>query len=601
MDYEALMDERQKHVHEHFSSNSKLNDPEFIKKLLDWITFWRRNPSRFVQRYFGITLYLYQHIILYLMDIFPSICIVAARSAAKSFIIAVYACKEAILRPGSLIVVASATKKQARLIVSEKIAKEILPRSPLLQQEIKTIKDNQNDIEVKFNNGSSIVVLVANENVRGYRATVFIYEEFRMIVKSIIDTVLSPTLFQRQIPFRIKYPDEYKELKEEPKEIYISSAWYKSHWMWDYMKLVTRDMLGKGKSVLIGMDYSIALKHEIKTRDFLVKERKKLDRVAWTIEYENQMVAENAHAYFTYDMLNKNRVLKRPFYPRKNEDVLSKVKAKHTIPKQAGEIRIIACDIAPEGGTGNDNSVFTCIRALPESKEYKVSDTSGDHIEVKQGYRRQVVYMEPQAEFETTKQAIRIKQLFADFEADYCVLDTRNAGVAIYDALAKVLYDVDRNVEYEPWTCMNDDKLKARIVIAGQKEAVFSVKASLELNSKIAVSMRDSLNNRMIELMVSNQEGVEELQCLYPEYVSADVDTQLFYERPFLETVALINEMIGLEYTVQNQTNLIKIEERPGARKDRYTSVSYGNYFVSLLEADLFSDSSGYEYVTLCN
>lgn len=112
-----------KHVHEHFSPNSKLNDPEFVKKLLDWITFWRRNPSRFVQRYFGITLYLYQHIILYLMDIFPSICIVAARSAAKSFIIAVYACKEAILRPGSLIVVASATKKQARLIVSEKSPK----------------------------------------------------------------------------------------------------------------------------------------------------------------------------------------------------------------------------------------------------------------------------------------------------------------------------------------------------------------------------------------------------------------------------------------------------------------------------------------------
>ena len=35
MDYEALMDGRQKHVHEHFSPNSKLNDPEFVKKLLD--------------------------------------------------------------------------------------------------------------------------------------------------------------------------------------------------------------------------------------------------------------------------------------------------------------------------------------------------------------------------------------------------------------------------------------------------------------------------------------------------------------------------------------------------------------------------------------
>ena len=601
MNYEAVMDERQKHLHEHFPSSSKLNDPEFVKKFMDWITFWRRNSGRFVQRYFGITLYLYQHIILYLMDIFPSICIVAARSAAKSFIIAVYACKEAILRPGSLIVVASATKKQARLIVSEKIVKEILPKSPLLQEEIKTIKDNQNDIEVKFKNGSSIVVLVANENVRGYRATVFIYEEFRMIVKHVIDTVLSPTLFQRQIPFRIKYPDEYEELMEEPKEIYISSAWYKSHWMWDYMKLVVKDMLEKGKSVLIGMDYSIALKHQIKTRDFLIKERKKLDKVAWTIEYENLMVAENAHAYFTYDMLNRNRVLKRPFYPRKNEDVLTKTKNKYAIPKQPGEVRVISCDIAMVGGKENDNSIFSCIRALPESKEYKVSDTSGDHIEIKQGYRRQVVYMEPQDNLETTAQAIRIKQLFTDFDADYCVLDTQNAGLPLYDALAKVLYDPDRNMEYAPWTCMNDEKTKNRIVISGQKEVVFSIKAGLDLNSKIAVCMKGTLNDRMIELMVSNQEGIEELQRLVPEYATADVDTQLFYERPFLETVALINEMIGLDYTVQNQTELIKIEEKSGARKDRYTSVSYGNYFISLLETDLFSDNSSYEYLTLFN
>lgn len=273
----------------------------------------------------------------------------------------------------------------------------------------------------------------------------------------------------------------------------------------------------------------------------------------------------------------------------------------YAIPRQQGEIRIISCDIATEGGDSNDNSIFSCIRALPESMEYKTSDVNGEHIEVKQGYRRQVVYMEPQTEFETTKQAIRIKQLFTDFDADYCVLDTRNAGIAIYDALAKVLYDVERNVEYEPWSCMNDDNLRSRIVIAGQKEVVYSIKAQLETNSKIAVCMKNTLNSKMIELMVPNQEGVEELQRIVPDYETADVETQLFYERPFLETVALINEMIGLEYTVQNQTGLIKIEERSGARKDRYTSVSYGNYFIELLEQDLFSDSSEYEYVTFYN
>ena len=599
MDYEKIMDERQKHLHEHFSPSSYLGDPKRVQKILDWMTFWRRNPSRFIQYYFGITLHLYQHIIIYLMDIFPSICIVASRSAAKSFIIALYSCKEAILRPGARIVVASATKKQARLIVSEKIKKEILPRSPLLEAEIQSFKDSQNEIEVVFKNGSSIVVVAANENARGYRATVMIYEEFRMIVKNIIDSVLSPFLFARQVPF-MQY-EEYDSMIEEPKEVYISSAWYQSHWMWNTMKIFVKDMVQKSSSVLIAMDYSIALKHKIKTRNFLIKERNKLDSVAWAIEYENQMIAENAHAYFTYELLNKNRVLKRPFYPRQNEDVLSKINNRYDIPKQKGEIRIVSCDIASEGGSSNDNSIFTLIRALPESKEYKTTDIGGEHIEIKQGYRRQVVYIEPQKEYETIKQAIRIKQLFHDFDADYCVLDTRQAGVAIYDALAKVLYDEERNVEYTPWTCMNDEKLKSRIVISGQQEVVFSIKAQLETNSNIAVCMKRTLENRMIELMVNNQEGVEELQRIVPDYETADVDTQIFYERPFLETVALINEMIGLEYTVMNQTGLIKIEERPGARKDRYTSVSYGNYFIELLEKDLLSDTDEYDYVTLFN
>lgn len=58
------MDERQK-------AESKLNNPILVKKLMDWVTFWRRNPGRFIQRYFGITLYPYQHIIMYLIGYIP--------------------------------------------------------------------------------------------------------------------------------------------------------------------------------------------------------------------------------------------------------------------------------------------------------------------------------------------------------------------------------------------------------------------------------------------------------------------------------------------------------------------------------------------------
>lgn len=594
MDNIKRMDERQAALHEHFPSTHYLHKPENVMRLMEWITFYRRNPSRFVEHYFGIVLHLYQHIILYLMEFVPSFCIVAARSAAKSFLIAIFACKEAILRPGAKIVVASATKKQARLIVSEKIKKELIPKSPLLAAEIDSFKDNQNEIEVIFKNGSSIVVVAANENARGYRATVMIYEEFRMIVKNIIDSVLSPFLYIRQADY-LKLP-EYSSMVEEPKEVYISSAWYQSHWMWKLIQTLTKDMFTDGSSCVIAMDYSIALKHNIKTRNFLIKERKKLDPISWAIEYENQMIAENAKSFFNYEQLNRNRRLKRAFYPRRNDEALLKQKNKYDIPKQVGEIRILSCDIAMEGGNATDNSIYSCIRLLPESQEYKVMDTQGEHIEVKRGYRRQVSYMEAVHGGETTKQAIRIKQLYTDFNADYCVLDGRNAGISVYDMLAKVLYDEERNMEYKPWKCMNDEKVANRIQIAGAEENVYIIKAQLETNSNIAESMRNALNSGMIDLLISNTEAVDEIANFIPEYATADVDTQLFFERPYLETVALINEMIDLEYERGEQTGLIKIVNNNN-RKDRYTSVSYGNYFAQMLEHDMLSDSSEYEYL----
>lgn len=599
MRFADKMDERQSRLHEHFPSTHYLHKKENVARLMAWITFYRRNPSRFVEHYFGITLHLYQHIILYLMELFPSFCIVAARSAAKSFLIAIFACKEAILRPGAKIVVASSTKKQARLIVSEKIKKELMPKSPLLESEIESFKDSQNDIEVVFKNGSSIIVVVANDNARGYRATVMIYEEFRMIVKNIIDSVLSPMLYVRQADYHLNYP-EYAHLAEEPKEIYISSAWYQSHWMWPHIKMLVKDMFDNGTSCVIAMDYSIALKHTIKTRNFLIKERKKLDPMSWTIEYENQMIAENSKSFFNYEQLNRNRRLKRAFYPRRNEDVLLKQRNKYDIAKQVGEIRILSCDIAMESGKNTDNSIFSCIRLLPESQEYKVMDTMGEHLEIKRGYRRQVVYMEAVHGGETTKQAIRIKQLYTDFNADYCVLDGRNAGISVYDMLAKVLFDEERNVEYKPWKCMNDERVANRIQIAGAVENVYVIKAQLETNSSIAESMRSVLNSGMIDLLISNTEAVDEIASFIPEYATADVETQLFFEKPYLETVALINEMINLEYERGEQSGTIKIMNN-NDRKDRYTSVSYGNYFAQMLEHDLLSDRSEYEYVPLFN
>ena len=70
----------------------------------------------------------------------------------------------------------------------------------------------------------------------------------------------------------------------------------------------------------------------------------------------------------------------------------------------------------------NDNSIFTCIRALPESTTHTLADKS---LEINKGYRRQVCYIESIQGGDIDRQSLRIRQLFEDFEADYIVLDMR--------------------------------------------------------------------------------------------------------------------------------------------------------------------------------
>lgn len=605
------MDNYQKNVFKNFPPHSWLSSKTNYERIIDWITFYRRNIPVFVEHYLGIPLHWYQIIWLYLLNIYISVVIIAGRASAKSFVIAIFSCAKAILYPNTKVVVASGSKKQASLIVKEKIQKELMPKSENLRREIKKITTNANDIEVTFHNGSSIVVVVAGEGALGYRSTVLIFEEFKRIDKYIVDKVLKPFQMARPAQFRtnekceqygVKYR-ENDEFLEEAVNIYISSAAPTSHWMGKLLKDTIGSKYKDNTSCMLATDYSIALKHAIKTRAQLIEAKRTTDPITWREEYENEMLREGANAYFTYGLLTKNQTNKKAFYPRRYEDVRSKKKNPYSIPKQNGEIRIVACDMAfIERSNKNDNSCFTCIRVLPESITYESSNIDGKTIEIKSGYRRIPSYIEANPGSDVDKQAIRIKQLYYDFEADYVVLDTRNGGILTYDRLAKVLYDEDRDCEYPAWRCMNDDDIAKRVNVSGAVENVFAINASQKLNNDIAISLRNILDSQMIDLLVNFDEAKDILESNVPEYLaSPDSDAMSFYERPYLETQALVNEMMSLEYTRNEQTGVITLYETGSNTKDRYVSLAYGNYFISLLEQDLISDNSDYDFEPLIN
>lgn len=595
-------DDRQAELFKRFPPDTFLGDEKNADHFIQWMTFFRRNFHRFAMDYLGIKLHLYQIFILYLMGINSFFVIIASRADAKSFIVALASCIYCILYPGSMVVVASGTKKQAKLLVSEKIEKELMNMSPALRKEIARVKDNQNEVVVYFKNHSTITVVAPGDGGRGYRSTILVREEFRQIKKEDEDGILSPYQIVRQVPYMM---DEYyrgnPNLKEEAVDIYISSSWLDNgHWLWDIVEQAKDDMFKGKPSCLLAFNETVALYHGLKTRLYFQTQKRKNDELTWFLEYKNYRVKENTSAYFTYGMLEQNQRCKRPFYPRTAQDFKLGRKNPYAIPRQAGEIRIVACDMAFVQGKKNDNSIFSCIRALPESIRYQRDGS--DDLEISNGYRRIIPYLESVQGGETLKQAIRIRQLYEDFDADYIVLDLRNAGISTYDLLARVMYDEERGVEYSPLKCMNDETTANRITVEDAKECIYVITASQKLNSEIATDFRRILSEQMIDLLVNFEKASEEILPNIKEYtVAPDAETQFFYERPFLETQELISETTGLVYEKKAQTGAVVIAEQGSNTKDRYTSCSYGSYFVSQLELDLLPNQEEYEFVTLVN
>lgn len=591
-------DDKQKALSQNFPSTTLLGDANFLGHFLLWVTFWRRNLHRFATDYLGLSLKLYQVIMLYLMGINNTFVCIASRASAKSFVIAIYACCKAILYPQSSIVLCSGTKNQAKLLVSEKIEKELCSWSPVLKREIKKITTNSNDVEVEFHNGSKIIVVVASQSARGYRATDIVREECRLVPKYIDDSVLSPFKFIRPAPYMSKTPyDRIADLQEDATDIYISSSYFDNNsedtWMWEIVDMAFNDMLNDKPSCLLAFDETVALYFGIKKRDDLLKEKVKQDRLTWLLEFKNCRLKENQSAFFTRKMLTQNQVNRQVFYPRTTFDFRSGKRNLYAIPKQKGEIRIVACDMAFVTKKGNDNSVFVCMRLLPETKQYERMNMP--NVEISGGYRRIVPYIESVQGGDTAMQARRIRQLYEDFESDFICLDIRNAGISIYDNLARVMYDEERNIEYSPLSCMNDDEIANRIKSEGAKPCIYAINATQKLNSDIALDFRRVLEQNLIEFLIPYDIAKEEILSQNNDYIGApDGETQIFYERPFLETQVLINECVELTYE-KRDTGVIVLRENSNAHKDHYSACSYSSWFSTLLEKDLFSDLQEYE------
>lgn len=220
-------------------SGLKPYQKENVKK---WVSYYRRNWDLFVEEVLGIKLYPVQKMKIHMMGVSDSYFDISTRGAAKSFLVGIGAICAFSLYSYSEIVVTSSTIAQASKLVEKKIRDEIIKKlSPYLlylysHEYILIYKSNTESggytIENKLN-GSTITVLPCLESSRGPRATMVVFEEARLLKKTLVDSVFLPMLHTRPAKYLLKKEYQTKRwlAHESGKSIYITSARFQYEWL----------------------------------------------------------------------------------------------------------------------------------------------------------------------------------------------------------------------------------------------------------------------------------------------------------------------------------------------------------------------------------
>lgn len=554
-------------------SDKKTRYDKILEGMAVWGSYYRENIDVFVKEYLNITyLKWYQYAVLCLMNANVIFLWIASRGMGKTFITAIFSCVRCILYPGSKVVLTSGTRGQA-LQILEKIQVELIQRSPNLKNEIdfKETKFSGQDAKVMFKNGSYIKVVTASDTARGNRANLLVVDEFRLVKQDTISTVLKKFLTERREPPYSELTKEEVKLeraKEPNMQFYLSSAYFKDHWSYAQMLSNFRTMLNGGRATFVcGLPYELAIQEGRMFREDIESDMLEADfnELKFKMEMEAMWIGGEAGAFFDFDSISKNRRIQYPMLPDSMAVKLGNSQKVKIPPKVNGEKRILSADIALMSSKkhNNDASAIFINQMLPtKSGRYTSNIVYGDCFEG----------------MHTEDQALVIRKLYDEFSCDYIVLDCTGLGLGVYDALVRDMVDPDSGEIYPALSCCNNQEMAERCTTKGADKVIWAIKGSPSLNSDCAVLLREGFRSSKIRLLVTEYDA-ESLFGGIKGYNSLTPLEKTRMLMPYVHTTLLIDELVKLQH--EESGGRVRIYERAGMRKDRYSSLSY-NYYVAL-------------------
>lgn len=541
-----------------------LNERRLMETVAKRASFYRANPHRFARDYLNLRLSVFQQIIIFMMNLSTNAMFLASRGIGKSFLMAVFCVIRCILYPGSKVVVTSKTRAQAYEII-DKIDKELAPRSALLRSEINYKKSSFSVAGglVMFWNGSYIQIVTANDNARHFRANVLLVDEHRQVDIDTINTVLRNFLVGARKPGYLNKP-EYAHLAERNIELYASSCWYSSHWSYDLAEAYMNNMVDPGKRYFIcGLPYQLAVKEGIQSLESVEDKMSEptFSAVKFMMESEALWYSDTDGGLYSFSDISKTCKIDYPMMP---SSVTSLVKDTRIAirPKARDEIRILSADLALMGSTGgkkgNNDATAIFVNQMVPTK-------SGRYI-------NNIVYTENYEGVHTEDQVLIIRKLFEEFDCDYLAIDVRGLGLPLVDLLLRDQVDYITGQIYPALNCYNDPDIAARCSNPHARKVIWAIKGTLQFNSECALGLREAFRQGSIRLLIPEYDCDEMLKEIKGWDKLSPIE-QMDLRMPYINTSLLVNELINLEYEARD--NGIKVREKSGMRKDRYSSLSY--------------------------
>lgn len=539
-----------------------------------WAAYYRANPARFARDYLHLDLKWFQKLLLTMMVVCNIFVFIGSRGIGKTFLSAIYCVVRAILWPGSKIVVASGTRGQAYNIL-EKIMLELKPRSPELALEIdeKQTKMNGTNAIIVFKNSSFIKVVTSGDSARGNRADVIILDEARLIAKDTIDTIFRKFLTNiRMPPYRALSTEECAEAyrKERKLTMYLTSAYWSDSWMYQKCMDTLRFMVNDNrKQFVCGLPYQLSIEEGLLDPEIIADEMSESDfsEVKFDMEYGALFFGAGEDSFFQFDTISKNRHIKYPMLPGAISQRLPQSGSLRIPPKQPAEIRILSADIALMSSKKHDNdatSIFLNQMVMTKSGRYTEN----------------IVYADGGEGMMTQDQALMIRKLFDEYECDYLAIDANGVGAGVVDLLFRDIMDPETGEVYPALGCCNDKSMSDREVPGAQK-VIWAIKASAQFNSDCAFQLREGFRSGKIRLLISDYDADEALGSL-KGYGALDDRTKMRLKEPYYHTTLLINELVKLDHEEAN--GRVRMYERAGMRKDRYSSLAYNHYVALQVE-----------------